>query len=136
MSIYLQTMYDDVLRELSIGNSDKTSDAFIRAANRARNELSYQTDLATQLTTVTAVENTVTDMDEQMEYMLYAGVLYYMIRGGIRPSDPKVAEIVYRDSKDRWEEAKGDYWTSKVNANQATDSNNVIGLGYTGSSTN
>ena len=63
------------------------------------------------------------------EYILYSGVLYWLVRQGFTNSDPRVATVQYRDSEDAWKEAKADYKEDLDNIDQSSDSVNMIGLG-------
>ena len=132
MSINTTALFNDILAEFNQGNNDRTTRLFVRSVNRSLDELSQVTDKATPLGHIGAVDSNITDMSREQEYIIYEGTRFYMIRGGVAPSDPKLAKIVYDDSRDGWEKAKGDYWTKNLNDCQAVESSSIIGLGYLG----
>ena len=130
-NIACQGLYQDVVQELGAGVlNDKSKPKFIRAVNRALDELSLVADKATKLTHITAVDSIITDLDTHYEYILYRGTIFNMIRMGHRPVDPKLAQVIYNDSEKMWALAKADYVVALDNANQATSTNDVWGLGY------
>jgi hypothetical protein len=130
MAIAIQTMYDDVVQyELHLSDNTANKRIFLRALNRALDELSIQTDLATRLTHATEISGNIA-IDEQLEYVVATGVAYYMIRMGAAQADPRVIDALFRDTDKRWKDAKGDFWTEHWNQRQATDSESIIGLGY------
>lgn len=132
MTIACKTLYSDVLEEFHQGPNDRNAQLFQRSVNRALDQLSVDNDLATKLNHISSTDSLVKDMASTQEHILYEGVRYYMIRGGVTPADPTVARIVYDDSRQGWEAGRGDYWTQRINDCQAVDSSSVIGLGYVG----
>ena len=71
-------------------------------------------------------------MSSMYEWILSAGVAFYMTRLGQRPSDPNLAQIVYRDTANEWDRAKGEYVADRWNDCQAVDSSDIIAGGYLG----
>jgi len=132
-NIACQGLFQDVAQELGSGvESDRLKPKFIRAVNRALSELSLEADKSDTLDHITAVDSIITDMDTDYEWILYAGTIYNLVRMGVRPVDPKLARVVYDDSALRWAQAKAAYVVALDNANQATSTNDVWGLGYVG----
>ena len=78
---------------------------------------------------LTAIEDTVTDMDEKHEYILYAGIMFWLQRMGFKPGDPRIATAVINDTAREWKGAIGDYIADKVNDDQATGGLDIIALG-------
>lgn len=128
MSISCATLYDDVKREVGRGDSDELADAFVRAVNRTLSELEHRSDAATAFTRATGTSSSV-NLDENYDYVLYSGVIYNLIRMGHRPGDPKVAGVVYQDSKQRWDEALGNYCMNEDNITQSDEDNDMTRLG-------
>ena len=131
MSISCQGLYRDVLSSIGVGSgSETTNNRFTAAVNRTLDELSIAADLATKHSHISGPESTISTLDSYYEWILAAGVMFYMVRLGQRPSDPNLAQIVYRDTQQEWERAKGEYVANRWNETQSTDSNSIIGLGY------
>ena len=131
MSLSTQSLYATALREVGGGvGSDTFNDSFINAVNCALDELSDEADLATRITHITAVGSTITSLNTFDWYILYAGVIYFLIRMGNRPSDPKTAMAVYQDSERRWENAKGNYSMRATNALNACSTDDVTKWGH------
>ena len=130
MSLYLQPLYEDALAEVGGGvGNDRFQRAFISAVNAALDEINDEADLATRHSHVNSVEASISTLDSDRSYILYAGIIYYLIRKGQRPSDPKIAAVVYQDSDKFWDRAKGMYICKIINDCQATDSSNVTKFG-------
>lgn len=130
MALNTQSLFDTALREVGGGSgSDTFNKAFVNAVNCSLNELSDNTDLTARHANVSAVGANVTTLNVADWYILYAGVIYNLIRMGQRPSDPKLAMLVYQDSDKRWQEGKANYQTRLLNAYQSTPGNNVTKLG-------
>ena len=131
MSLSTQTLYEDALSEVGGGvGNDKFGRSFVNSVNCALDELGDEADLATRHAHISAVNSTITTLDSNRSYILYAGIIYYLIRKGNAPSDPKVATVVYQDSERAWGRAKANYIAKIINDNQATDSNNVTKFGH------
>jgi hypothetical protein len=130
MSISCQSLYGDVCQQLGLGTgNEKLASAFVRAVNRALDQLSVKVDLATKHGHISSVNGVVSTLSSNYEYILYSGVLYWLVRQGFTNSDPRVATVQYRDSEDAWKEAKADYKEDLDNIDQSSDSVNMIGLG-------
>jgi hypothetical protein len=133
MSISCQQLYASVRGTIGVGAGNQlTIDRFTVAVNRALDVLSITADLATKHAHISGPESTITTLSSYYEWILSAGTAFYMIRLGQRPSDPALAQIVYKDTQTEWDRAKGDYEANIWNEEQATDSNSIIGLGYVG----
>ena len=130
MALNTQSLFDTALREVGGGSGSATfNSAFINAVNCALNELSDDADLAVRHINVTSVNANITTMSQADWYILYAGVIYYLIRMGQRPSDPKTSLIVYQDSDKRWNDGKAYYQTRILNNLQADPANDITKLG-------
>lgn len=130
MSLATQPLYQMALREVGGGIANSTfSDAFVNATNFALDELADECDLATRFTHIAAVNSTISNMDDNRGYILYAGIIYYLMRMGQRPSDAKIATIVYNDSNKRWLDGKANYWTKRLNDCQAVSTSDITKLG-------
>lgn len=134
MAINCQQLYRDVLSTIGVGVGNSTTEQrFTRAVNRSLDELSIAEDRATRYPHISGPSSTISDLDDNYEWILAAGVAFYMTRLGQRPSDPALTQIVYNDTRDEWDRAKGEYVRDLWNIEQSTDSNSIIGLGYVGS---
>jgi len=129
MAILTQTLYQDILGELYIGDNTTNKGIFIRSVNRALSELSIQTDLATRLTHIDDVDGTI-GVSQDMEYVVRTGTAFWMVRTGATPADPKVVNALLSDTDKRWTAAKGDFWTLTWNTIQAVHTNDVVALGH------
>ena len=130
--IACQTLYDDVAQELTGGRvNDRLAAAFPRAVNRALDELGAAVNDPDKFTRINSVDATIDDseLDNHYEWILYAGVVYYLIRAGHKPSDPRVAQTIYQDSAARWEDAKGKYWEAVLYARQSDSDNDMVRFG-------
>ena len=133
MAINLNTLFQGVKTDYGTGiDNERLEDTFIRATNRALDELTFTEDRATAITHVTQTAGTITELLPSQTWILDLGIRYWLTRLGIRPGDPKIAQIVYNDTASEWVRAKQAYWTNILNVKQATDSNSIIGLGYVG----
>jgi hypothetical protein len=133
MSISCQQLYRDTLSTIGVGvGNDTTLARFTAAVNRALDELSITADLSGKHDHISGPESTITTLDEYYEWILAAGVAFYMTRLGHRPSDPNLAQIVYRDTASEWERAKGEYVANRWNETQSDETESIIGLGYVG----
>jgi hypothetical protein len=131
MSISCKSLYDDCAREVGTGiGNDRLAASFVRATNRALDELSLKQDLATKYAHISSTSSLITELSSSYEYILYTGIIYNLIRMGHRPSDPKIANLVYEDSTKRWESGIADMIQEGHNALNAADSTDVWGLGY------
>lgn len=128
MAVLCQTMFVDACGELGRGvNEKRVMDVFVRAVNRAQSELAHRCDLDT-FTPVTSIIGSVS-IDEEYEYIIYAGVIFHMIRSGIRPSDPTLAAALYNDSKDRWDYCMGMYRVNEDNKDMDDADNDIAKFG-------
>ena len=133
MTVQCASLYEDVVGEVGAGTgSQRLVAAFVRAFNRTLDKLSNAEDRATPHTHVDSQDGSVSTIDDNLEYVLYAGVLFYLNRSGYGPRDPKLAAIVYRDTRDNWVDAIADYMTAIDNAIQADSDADMIALGNLG----
>lgn len=130
MSISCQSLYGDVCQQLGVGTgNEKLASSFVRACNRALDQMSVKVDLATKHTHITATSSIISTLSNNYEYILYSGVLYWLVRQGFTNSDPRVATVQYRDTEDAWKNALADYKEDLDNIDQATAATDMIGLG-------
>lgn len=129
MSLSCTTLYQDILREVGRGDSDELSESFVRAVNRTLSELEHRSDQATGTFIRATSTSSILNLDENYDYIAYAGTIFNLIRMGHRPSDPKIATIVYQDSKARWEECLGNFVMNEDNITQSDSDNDMTRLG-------
>ena len=130
MAISCANLYLDVASQLGegVGNT-RLANGFVRALNRALSELGVKADKASNFGSIASTDDTISDLNEKYEYIIYAGVMFNLIRMGHRPSDPKLATVVYEDSRKAWNDGKADYIVDLDNVIQSDADNDVIGLG-------
>jgi len=130
MAVYLQHVYEDVVDEIGIGTgSKKLNQKFPRATNRALSELENKADTGTDFLFVTKINDTITQLADKHEYIIYSGIMYWLMRMGMRPGDPRIATAVLNDTERAWKAAIGDYIKDKVNDDQAEGDNDIAYLG-------
>ncbi len=130
MALNTQSLFDTALREVGGGSgSDTFNKAFINAVNCSLNELSDDTDLTTRHVNISSTAANITTLDVADWYILYSGVIYWLVRMGQRPSDPKMGMLVYQDSDKRWTEGKANYQTRLLNIRQRDPDNDIAKLG-------
>ena len=133
MGVYLKHLYDDVVAELGQGvGSNRLNSAFPRAVNRALSELENKADTGTDFAVYEDIDSTVTELEAKHEYILYAGIMFWLQRMGYKPGDPRIATAVLNDTERLWRSAKGDYIKDEVNDAQDEGDEDIIGLGYLG----
>lgn len=129
MAINCASLYDDVVSEVGVGvATTRLQGAFIRAVNRTLDELAHRSN-TTPWTHVTATTSSIS-MDDDNEYIIYAGVLKNLIRMGFRPTDPKVAIVAYQDSMRNWEDAIGNYIANECNETANDTNADIARLGH------
>lgn len=126
--ISVQGLYDDCAQDLGQGSgSTRFSNAFVRCINRALDDLAVSTD-EVKYTPITSTSDTI-NIDSHYEYIVFAGVKYYLIRSGFKPSDPKIATIVYQDTASAWLSGKADICQDRDNIAQADPTNDIVANG-------
>jgi len=134
VAVSLKFIYDDIILELGTGiSSTKLNSSFPRATNRALNELENRADTGVDFTQVSSINDTVTQLVAKHEFILYAGIMYWLQRMGFANGDPRIAAAVLSDTERLWSSAIGDYVKDKVSDDMATGGIDIIGLGYVGS---
>ena len=108
--------------------SDRLTKMFPVAVNRALNELAVNTD--SQSWPDVSGTNGMLDFPFRYEYVLSAGVEYWLIRMGFSPSDPKIATVVYNDTEKRWTDGKGEYQMDVDNIRQHDPHQDMIAWGH------
>ena len=133
MAVNLKFLYDDIVEALGFGTGNaKFNSAFPRATNRALNQLENRADTGTDFTQVNSINESVTQLDAKHEYILYAGIMFWLQRMGHVVGDTRLASAMLRDSTDTWNEAIGAYTKDKINEDQTTGGIDIIGIGYVG----
>ena len=130
MAISCSSLFEDVSDAIGQSwGSDRLQKKFLSACNMALSDLSHDADLATDITAVSSLNDSIA-LDASHYHVVLAGVLFFMIRLGIRPADPKLANTVYIDTERMWTRMKGQYARVIDNALQPTQSDNMENLGY------
>lgn len=130
MSIACRGLYNDLARQVGAGTGNVDFEAaFVRAMNRVLAELAVATDKASKFATVTDNAATISGLDQSYEYILYAGCLFWLTRAGWRPAEPRIAAVVYDDTRKEWEKAKGEYKMDLDNIRQSDEDNDMVKLG-------
>jgi hypothetical protein len=132
MGVYLGAIYEDVVDELNNGENERLSARFPRAVNRALSQLENKADTGTDFAYYDSKEDTVAELDAKHEYVLYTGVMYWLMRMGERPGDPRIATAVLNDTERQWRASIGDYTKDKLNDDQTTGGLDIANLGYVG----
>lgn len=129
MSLYCASLLQDAADELGVDEgNERFKRRFITSINTTLDELSQDADLASAYSHIESTDDSIS-IDASYQWMVYAGLIYHMIRMGQRPSDPKLAVLVYQDSAKQWEHAKGMHQTAILNALQADATNDIINFG-------
>ena len=96
MSVYLQFLFDDIAEELGQGSgSNRFKAAFPRAVNRALSELELKANTGTDFALIESIDDTVDDLADKYEFVLYAGVAYWLNRMGFRNGDILVTSLPF-----------------------------------------
>lgn len=129
MSVRCETLFEDAAKEFGVDTGNEVFIyRFVVAVNRSLDELSQRADLASPFAHIESTDDSI-DIDPHYTWILAAGITFNLIRLGQRPSDPKIAAIVYQDSGVRWETAIGTYITQELNDDQADEDNDIIAFG-------
>jgi len=130
MSVNIQELFDDIAAEIGSGASNKVFTAkFVRAVNRSLDTLSLRANLETRLGHITQINTTYTELDAEYNYILFAGIRYFLPRMGQRPGDPRVAKAILADTSSEWKGAIGDYIAAESYALQDVSTNDIAGWG-------
>jgi hypothetical protein len=133
MSIYLQYLFDDIAEELGQGTgSNRFKAAFPRAVNRSLMELESKANTGVDFAMIESIDDTVEDLDDKYEFVLYAGVAYWLNRMGFRAGDARIASATLSDTNRLWKDAKGDYISGKMQDLMDDGEEDVVNLGYVG----
>jgi len=133
MSVSVQGLYSVAVSTSGTGTGNETFNIrWATAVNRSLDEMSLAADLATPHSHITGQQGIITTLAAKYEWVLAAGVDFYLNKTGQRTSDPRLLGIVTANNKNDWEAAKGEYVAGLSYEDQATDSNSIIGLGYVG----
>ena len=134
MAVSLKYLYDDIVAELGQGvGSNRLNAAFPRAVNRALSELENKADTGTDFAQVDNINDSVSELSAKHEYILYAGIMYWLQRMGYANGDPRIAAAVLSDTERMWKNAIGDYIKDSNVADQVDGEEDIINLGYVGS---
>lgn len=114
---------------------ERTEIVFLRAVNKALDELTAAGELSSALAHVTATDGLISGLDEQDSYILSAGMTYHMIQmGQMHLAGPTFFSFAAAE----WDRVKGDFMMKQLKDDQAaededgTPENDIIGLGYLG----
>ena len=130
MALATQALYDMAKREVGGGVGGTIFDnAFVNAVNFATSELADECNLTPRPGIIASVGDSITGMDTDRQYIVYSGVIYYLMRMGQRPTDPKVASVMYVDTDKQWNNGKANYWTKALNDCQANPHSSITKLG-------
>jgi len=130
MSISARLLYEDWAD--SIGKTygdERLQKKFVRATNMAIDDLNYDSDLETNITHITSIDDDV-EIGSTFSHIVYAGLSYFGAILGVRPADPKIATVVFNSNERMWERLKGQYARSIDNALAPTQSDTMENLGY------
>lgn len=131
MAISCRLLFEDWADSFGGGyGEERVQKKFIRAANMAIDDLSYDADLATNIAHVTSIDGSIA-IDGSYAHIMLAGIAYFAAALlGIRPADPKIATVVFNSNEKLWDRFKGQYARSIDNDNQPTQSDSMEELGY------
>jgi len=132
MSIYLTPLYEDARSELGMPNNAKSANLFISGINQALDILSEDIDRSTGYRHIERTDTSITDLDDRNRAALYDGAVYYMVRRGGLGSDPRVLQKQIEVLRDEFNTGRDRHYVRHWNDCQATDSSDIIGLGYLG----
>lgn len=136
MALYLQTLYEDAVRQFGTTVTDTRFAAdFVSAANRSLDQLSRCADLTTDIAHVEATDASVSSLDEGHSDIMASGITYYLMVKGHGVTSREGPRMLDR-AKALWEECKGDWMIEKSREDQAAEDSDgnptgdIIGLGY------
>jgi len=133
MAINLQSVYNSIVAELGQGTGpNKLNSAFPVAVTRALAQLESRANTGTEPPIVTGISQTLTGYKARHEYVVYSGTMYYLMRSGFKPGDPRIATASLKDTKDLWNSAIGDYIADKSMERMDEGDRDVANLGYVG----
>lgn len=128
MAVDLNRIFDQKIREFRQRNAVETFTLdFIDAANKTVKELSLRSHPQTEIADVSAVDTEI-DVDSNFHYVIGDGISYYLAAMGQKPQNGITLQML----KEEWMEAKGSYNMDIINTKQDTLTNDIIGLGATG----
>jgi uncharacterized membrane protein len=131
MAISARLLFEDWADGIGSGyGEERAQKKFIRATNMAMDDLSYDTDLATNITHITSIDGSIA-IDGSFSHVMLAGISYFAAALlGVRPADPKVATVVFNSNERMWDRFKAQYARSIDNDLQPTQSDSMDALGY------
>ena len=109
--------------------SDRLKQAFPYTVNYTLDQLANAADEATKFEHVSGTEDTIDELSDHYGYIILAGVMYWLVRLGIRPGDPRTAATVFGDTERMWNTAKAEYITARLNDTQSDEDEDVAKLG-------
>lgn len=129
MSVSVQRIHDVLRDEWSRGVGDSLFQTkIILSVNAALSELESDRDSGTDFTPISKI-NTSVDLAAKHEWVLLAGVRYWLPRMGVTPGDPRTAGAILKDSDTLWERARAAYVTDAINAKQSDEDTDIVGQG-------
>jgi len=129
MAISSKALYQNIARNIGSGaGSDRLAASFCPAINYALSQMSLHKDAASRIALITDAEGTIA-VDAEYEYIVYTGAMFWLIRSGHGPKDPRVAGVVYEDTRRLWFEALNDYIIAEDNEDQSDSTFDIGPLG-------
>lgn len=130
MAIAARLLFEDWADGIGAGyGEERASRKFVRATNMALDDLSYDSDLETNITHISSIDGSIA-IDGSYAHIIFAGICYFANILGVRPADPKVASVVAQQNERLWDRLKGQYSRSIDNALAPTQSDAMGKLGY------
>lgn len=122
MSISVRTLYEDISSDQGGLSSPTHQQRVIRAINKALSQMSLAADLATRISLVDDLDDSI-DLDAEYEYIVFDGLRFHIVRMGSRPADPRIARVVLEDTDKQWKSSLFAYVVAESN-----DATETMGL--------
>ena len=131
MALSCRLLFEDWSDSFGGGYGDeRMQKKFVRAANMAIDDLSYDSDLTANIAHITSIDGSIAVAGTFAHTML-AGIAYFAAAlMGVRPADPKIATVVFNSNEKLWDRFKGQYARSIDNALAPTQSDAMEDIGY------
>jgi len=130
MAIAARLLFEDWADGIGAGyGEERASRKFVRATNMALDDLSYDSDLETNITHISSIDGSIA-IDGSYAHIIFAGICYFANILGVRPADPKVAAVAAQGNERLWERLKGQYARSIDNDIQPTRNSTMDDIGY------
>ena len=127
MAMYLNTIYDDMVRQFStIGTNDRFRNDFVSAVNKTLDELEIAGDLSAPITHVNTPTDTILSLSADDMFIVSAGCVKYLIAAG---REHVMKERSYDVADREWEDRKADFWIKAMRTLQADVDDDLSGEG-------